>query len=118
MDVMLRRRREKPQRTTEHEQERVSLCGKVRRWPLKRFLEDTDLIIDNKRFGVPTTPAARVHLKQQKMVAQLRTPRRRFATYLHDAQKAKAHRRNLGGSVTLCAGISNRRMVSSEYIRA
>ena len=74
MDVMLRRRREKPQRTTEDEQERVNLCITVLRWPLKRFLEDTDLIIDNKRFGVPTTPAAWVHLKKQKMVAQLRTP--------------------------------------------
>ena len=96
----------------------MNLCNKARCWPLKRFLEDTDLTIDNKRFGVPATPAARVHLKKQKMVAQLRSPCGRVASYLHEAPKAKAYRRILGGSVTLCAGISNCRVVSWEYIRA
>ena len=59
MGVKLRRCREKPQRATVHEQERVYLCNKMRRWPLKRLLEGIDLIIDNKRFEMPTTPAAR-----------------------------------------------------------
>ena len=117
MDVKLRRCREKPQRTTEHEQERVNLCNKMRRWPLKRFLEDIDLIIDDKRFEVPTTPAARVHLKKPKMVAQLRTPAEGLPPNF-TKPKAKAHRRNLGCSVTLCAGISKCRSVLWEYLRA
>ena len=117
IDVKLRRCREKPQRTAEHEQERVDLCNKMRRWPLRRFLEDIDLIIDNKRFEVPTTPAARVHLQKQKMVAQLRTPAEGLQPNF-TKPKVKAHRRNLGGSVTLCAGISNSRIVLWEYIRA
>ena len=116
MDVKLRRCREKPQRKAEHEKERMDSCGNMRRWPLKRFLEDFDLIID-KCFAVPTTPAARVHKKKQKMVNQLRT-RAEGLQKNFTKPKAKAHRRNLGGSVTLCAGISNCRIVLWEYVRA
>ena len=50
MDVKLRRLREKPQREPEHERERVDICGKMLRWPLRRFTEEIDLIIDKKKF--------------------------------------------------------------------
>ena len=71
--VRLRRSREKPQRTPEQEQEREEICGKMRRWPLTRFTDDIDMIIDNKRFETPATPEGREHVAKQKVVAQLRT---------------------------------------------
>ena len=73
IDVKLRRARDKPQRTAEMERERVDVCGKMRRWPLSRFTDDVDMIIDNKKFDVPTTPEPRRHLSRQKLVAKLRT---------------------------------------------
>ena len=113
MGVKLRRCRGKPQRTPEHEAERVDMRGQMRRWPLKRFLEDFDLVIDNKRFDVPTTTAVRVHLKKQKMVAQLRAH-----TEGLQANSMKPidtpRRRNLGGTVTSCAGTSNSHTVLWE----
>ena len=114
LGVKLRRSREKPQRTAEHEKERVDLCGKMRRWPLKRFTEDIDLIIDNKRFDVPTTPLARAHLAKQRLCAQLRT-RAEGLQANFTKPRANTHRRNLGGSVLVCAGISNCRVVLWEY---
>ena len=68
LDVKSRRCREQPPRTAEHEQERVDVCGRMRHWPLKRFLEDIDMIIDNKRFKIPTTQAARALRLKQKIL--------------------------------------------------
>ena len=117
LDVKSRRCREKPPRTAEHEQERVDVCGRMRHWPLKRFLEDIDMIIDNKCFKIPTTPAARALRLKQKMTNQLRTRAEGLQTNF-TKPKAALHRRSLGGAVTLCAGISNCRIVLWEYVHA
>ena len=116
LDVKLRPCREKPQRTEEHEQERVEICGKMRRWPLKRFVEDIDLIIDNKKFSVPTTPEARAHLAKGRMRAQLRVRQEGLQKHF-TKPKPTIHRKNLGGSVSVCAGIANSRLVLWEYYK-
>ena len=114
VDVKLRRCREKPQRTAAVERERAELCGRMRRWPLRRFTDDIDLIIDNKKYDIPTTPEARVFQDKQKLVAQLRKRGEGLAPNF-TRPKAKTHRRNLGGSVGVCAGIANCRIVLWEY---
>jgi hypothetical protein len=114
--VKLRRCREKPQRTPAMQRERAELCGKMKRWPLARFTDGIDMIIDNKRFDVPTSPEARAHLAKSKLVAQLRTRGEGLETHFTKPCQ-KAHRRNLGGSVNVCAGISNCRVILWEYYK-
>ena len=48
LTVKPRRSRGKPQRTPAMERERMDLCGRMRRWPLTRFAETIDMLIDNK----------------------------------------------------------------------
>ena len=48
LNVKLRRSREKPQRTQDQGREREELRGRMRRWPLARFTDQIDMIIDNK----------------------------------------------------------------------
>ena len=115
VDVKLRRCREKPQRTPDVEAERTDICGRMRRWPLEKFTDGIDMIIDNKRFDIPTTPEARMHMKKQKVVAQLRT-RDEGLTDGFTKPGIKRHRKNLGGVVNVCAGISNCRVVLWEYL--
>ena len=54
--MQLRRSRGKPQRTPGVEAEREDICGRMRKWPLAKFIHGVDMIIGNKRFDVPTTP--------------------------------------------------------------
>ena len=115
LDVKLRRSREKPQRTPEVEAERTEICGRMRRWPLAKFTSGIDMIIDNKRFDIPTTPDARMHQKKQKVVAQLRTREEGLADGC-TKPGVKRQRKNLGGTVNVCAGISNCRVVLWEYL--
>ena len=73
LGVKLRRSREKPQRTPEAEAEHEGSCGCTRKWPVAKFIRGVGMIIDNKRFDVPTTPEARLYQSKAKVVAQLRT---------------------------------------------
>lgn len=114
VNVRLRRCREKPLRTKDVERERVDLCSKMARWPLRKFTDGIDLIIDNKRFPIPTTPDARAHLARQKMTSQLRT-RGEGLQPNFTKPSSKQHRRNFGGSTMVCAGISNGRIALWEY---
>ena len=108
--VKLRRSREKPQRTKDQEQERETKCGTMMRWPLERFTDVIDFIMDNKRYPITTTPEARAFLQKQQLVVQLRTPQDALEEHF-TKPGTKAHRKNLGGYVDVCAGISNCRIV-------
>ena len=83
-------------------------------WPLERFTDVIDFIMDNKRWQIPTTPEARVFLQKQKMVVQLRTPQEGLEEHF-TKPGTKTHRKHLGGYVDVCAGISNGRIVLWEY---
>lgn len=108
VDVRLRPARGKPQRLPEHEQERADLCDKMRRLPTNYFSENVHLIIDNKRFDTPTTPAARLHLQKQKVKGQLRT-RSEGLKPGFTRPNQKRHKVNAGGTVDIMAGISGGR---------
>ena len=114
LDVKSRRPREKPPRTVEHEKERVDICGKMRFWPLKKFTEEIDMIMDNSKFQIPTKPDTREHLAKSKLFAQLRTRSEGLDPDFTKPSKT-IHSRNLGGSAMVCAGISNCRIVLWEY---
>lgn len=112
--AIFRRSREKPQRTVEHEAERVEICGRMRRWPLRRYTEVIDMIIDNKKFDVPTSARARDNQARQKVIGQIRTPQEGLEKGF-TKPNSKRHRMNPGGSASVCAGISNCQVVLWEY---
>ena len=114
IDVKLRRSREKPERTDQEEQEREEVCGKMRRWPLHKFTDGLDMIIDCKKFPAPATPGARQHLAKQKVVAQLRTRGEGLKKHFTKPSAANKHRKGCA-SVHVLAGISNGRIVLWEY---
>lgn len=113
--VAARRPREKPQRTPEHCAERVVIGKKLAKKPKKFYSEKLDLIIDNKKFETPTHERAREYLKEQHVRFHLRTPSEGLNTECTKRSRKK-NRYNCGGSVNICAGISNGRIVLWEYL--
>ena len=112
----LRPIREKPQRSAEHGLERVDMCGKLWRWYVANFTDGIDLIMVNKKFEIPTTPAARAHLDKQKMHTQLRARSEGWQPHF-TKPRATTHRRNLGGYAMVCAGISNCQVAMWGYCK-
>ena len=72
--VAWRRSREKPQRTVEHERERVATCKEWQKHKATYFAESIDMIIDNKKFDVPTSYRAREYMSKAAATGHLRTP--------------------------------------------
>ena len=54
-------------RQAKHERERAATCGRWRRLPATYFADSVDLIMDNKRWEIPTNPRSRKILRQQKV---------------------------------------------------
>ena len=113
--VAARRPREKPQRTSEHMQERVEHCREWGCKPASYFADKVDLIIDNKVFDLPTSERARQYLAQQRVRFHLRTPAEGLKAECTKPNRKK-NRYNTGGKVNVCAGISNGRIVLWEYL--
>ncbi len=103
-DIKARRPREKPLRTPEHRVERVQICKKWVKRPVKYFTDKVDLIMDNKKFEIPMTAAGKKFLRVKSVRFHLRTK----AEGLKDGYtkpNTKRHRINTGGKVDVCAGI-------------
>ena len=113
--VAARRPREKPQRTPEHCAERVVIGKKLAKKPKTFYSKKLDLIIDNKKFDTPTHERARQYLKEQHVRFHHRTPSEGLNPECTKASRKK-NRYNCGGSVNVCAGISNGRIVLWEYL--
>ena len=113
--VEWRRPREKPQRTAQHEQERVDVAREWMARPKSYFSSKIDLIIDNKKFDVPTHARGRQRLKQRRVRGHLRTPGEGLSAGF-TRPNDKRHRMNVGAGVTVCAGICNGRIVLWEYL--
>ena len=73
------------------------------------------MIIDNKKFDIPVTEAAREHLLKQKVTKQIRTAGEGITPGFTKPNK-KRHQINPGGSVQICAGISGDRVVLWEDV--
>ena len=108
--VASRRPREKPQRVEEHIAERREACRRWRFLPNNFFSEKVELIIDNKKFEVPTTEAARTWRAKANVRHQIRS-RSEGLLPQYTKPNLKRNRKNLGGVLNLCAGVSKDRIV-------
>ena len=114
VNAKFRRSREKPQRTSEHEQDRSRICTRLRKWPVDKFHE-LDLIMDNKKWAAATTALARALLQKQKIKGQIRTPSEGLRKHM-TKPSIKKHRTNPGGIVHVCAGIVKGRIRLWDYV--
>lgn len=113
--VASRRNREKPHRKPEHITERYEKCGRWRFLRKAYFAEDCDIVIDNKKFEVPTTDESRTFKAKSKVRFQIRT-RAEGLQSNYTKPNQKRNRRNLGGLVNVCAGIRKDRIVLWKYL--
>ena len=113
--VASRRPREKPERVHEHVVECRETCGRWRYLPNNFFSENVDLIIDNKKFEVPTTEAACSWRAKAKVRHQIRT-RSEGLQPQYTKPNSKRNRKNLGGVLNVCAGVSKDRIVLWKYL--
>ena len=113
--VQARSPRLKPGRTQEQAAARVAYCQTWARKPPSFFVDDVDLIIDNKQFDVPTTQRARQYIAAQRVRFHLRTPAEGVQPEMTKPGRKK-NRMNTGAVAKVCAGISNGRIVMWEYL--
>ena len=64
--IQFRPMRLKPQRTKETMKARMAICQKWKQLPADYFLKKVDMIIDLKKFEVPTSARGRSHLRKLK----------------------------------------------------
>ena len=115
LDVAWRRAREKPLRKVEHEQARKDWCDARRRRSAAYWTDTVDMIIDNKTFPVPTSAAARKYTKKSHVRGHLRLPSEGLKPE-YTRPGTRKNRMNAGGRVSVCAGLSNGRVVMWKYL--
>ncbi|CAE8648788.1 unnamed protein product [Polarella glacialis] len=115
LEVKWQKPREKPLRQPEHEQERMEVCGRWRRYPSNYFTDTADLIMDNKLFRIPTFERARQYAKMQKVRGHLRL-RSEGLEPGFTKPSSKKHMMNFGGSALVCAGLINCRVKLWHYL--
>ena len=115
LNVAARAPRLKPQRTKEHKDERCKWARAFSKKPCSYFEEDIDMIIDNKKFDVPTTERARKYMMSQRVRFHLRTPAEGVLDEFTKPGRKK-NKMNTGACTSVCAGISNGRIVLWHYL--
>ena len=113
--VAARSPRLKPKWTAEQAKARVEHCKRWCRKPSSFFLDEVDLIIDNKQFDVPTTERARQFLAAQRVRFHLRTPSEGVLPEMTKPGRKK-NRMNTGANALVCAGISGGKIAMWEYL--
>ena len=101
LDVQRRRPREKPDRTKAHAAERVEMCQALKRRAATYFTTGVDMIIDNKKFDVPTTERARAYMNKTRVRGHLRTPGEGTLPEFTRPGRKK-NRMYTGGSASVC----------------
>ena len=81
----------------------------------KHFEKEVDIIIDNKKYDVPTTERARGYLQEQMVRFHLRTPSEGLLPECTRPCRKK-NRVNTGATANVCAGLSNGKVVMWEYL--
>ena len=115
IEVEWRRPREKPMRTPEVEKERMEMCRKWRNLPEAYFTDRLDLIIDNKKFDVPTHDQARSYVRRLRVRGHLRTKKEGLQPNFTKPNSRK-NRMNTGAFVNVCAGVSGGKVVLWSYL--
>ncbi|CAE8671507.1 unnamed protein product, partial [Polarella glacialis] len=114
-DVKWRSPRHELLRDPEHKQERMDICGRWRRKPTTYFTEELDLIMDNKKWDIPTYDRARRFHKMKKVRGHLRTRQEGFKPGFAKPNMKK-QRLNVGAYVVVVAGIINSRVKVWHYL--
>lgn len=115
LDVEWRRPREKPVRTPENELARVQVCSSWAAKPVTFYTDKVDLIIDNKKFDVPTHDRGRQYTKQIRVRGHLRSKAEGLKPGFVKPGTRK-NRMNTGGFTNVCAGISGGKVVLWHYL--
>ena len=113
--VEWRRIREKPPRSKEHVDERKDVACVWKRKPKTFWTKEVDLIIDCKKFHIPTSKAAAARLRSQKVRGSLRD-RGEGLQPGFTKPNARKHKFNAGGHVHVLAGTCGDRFVVWEEI--
>ena len=108
--------REKPLRSEEQDQVRMNVCDTWRKKPAAFWKHSVDLIIDNKRFPIPTSRQAKRRISQKKVKHILRTKQEGLQPGFTKPSASK-HKSNPGGYVSILAGICNDRVVLWEEVK-
>ena len=104
LGVKWRRMREKPIRTPAQEANRADVCQEWRKRPAAFWTHGVDLIIDNKKFPLPTSAATKKRLMQQKVRGVHRTASEGLAPGF-TRPNARKHKFDASGYATILAGI-------------
>ena len=98
--------RQKPALSNEHKAERRAVCADWLELPTTFFTRRVDMVIDNKKFVIPTHKNGKAHLQMAKVRGHLRT-RAEGLKPGFTKPNCRKHRSNPGSCVNVCAGISN-----------
>ena len=114
--VSWRKCREKPPRTQCQRDARREVCRLWRRKPSTYWTDTVDIIIDCKRFAIPTSQAARDRMQSQRVRGVLRTRGEGLANGFTKPNVRK-HKFNPGGYVHILAGVCGDKFIVWEVIR-
>ena len=115
LKVQARPPREKPDRTPAQAKARMDYCQEWCTKTVSFFTSTVDMIIDNKRFDIPTTERARKYLEKQRVRFHLRTPGEGSLPHMTKPGRKK-NRLNVGAHANVCAGICGGRIALWEYL--
>ena len=113
--VAWRAPREKPSRTAEDRAERQRICGKWKYLAQDYFTDRVDLIMDNKKFDVPTHDRARKYQKMLRVRGHLRAKEEGVKPGFTKPNSRK-NKVNPGAKVNVCAAIINCRIKVWHYL--
>ena len=111
-----RRLREKPPRTAAHDAVRKETCRTWKSKPSKYWLDTVDLIIDCKKFPIPTSESAARRLQSHAVRGVPRTRGEGLAKGMTKASLRK-HKFNPGGQAYILAGICGGKVVLWQEIK-
>ena len=111
-----RPQRKKPRRTKKTEAKRVAKCKKWKFLPTNFFRSDAHMIIDLKKFEVPTSASGRKHLRKLKVRGTHRL-RKEGLKDGHTKPCTKRNRQNVGSHVHIAAGVCKGRIKMWHEVR-
>jgi len=115
LGVEWRAPREKPARSKEDMQERVSICSKWKYLPEDYFTDKLDLIMDNKKFDVPTYARAARYQKMRRVRGHYRKKSEGLSPEFVKPS-ARKNKLNPGAKVEVCAGIIDCKVKLWHYL--
>ena len=105
----------KPARGEIDEAERKAMCDRMRKLPVRYWLQDVDAYIDCKDWDLPLTVRGKAHVKRLRVRGHLRTKSEGLQKGFTKPDK-KTHRQNTGGHVKLFAAIIGCRVRIWHYL--